>query len=60
MNARSGERESSALPCPACGDSRPRREWRRVLRFVRGAKGIPPVMILRHRPCNEIAYFLVE
>jgi hypothetical protein len=48
------------LPCPVCRSVRPRSEWRRVLRYVRSGSGETPATVLRHVPCNEIAYFLVE
>jgi hypothetical protein len=50
---------NSQLVCPVCQVGSPRDEWRRVFRFLRGSPGLPPVMVLRHTVCNEIAYFLV-
>jgi tetratricopeptide (TPR) repeat protein len=52
--------DTTIFRCPTCAKETLRSEWRRVFRYVRGGGELPPVMVLRHTACNEIAYFLIE
>ena len=53
--------ESEALFCPRCGRDASRAEWRLIFRRLRSNKrALPPVNILRHRPCKEVVYLVVE
>ena len=55
-----GPNKSEILFCPVCRVASVREEWTVVFRRIRSGQGTGPAKVFRHRPCNEIVYFLVE
>jgi hypothetical protein len=49
------------IVCPTCERPAPRPEWRLVLRWVKPSRpGAPAVRVLRHQPCDELAYVVLD
>ena len=61
MTSQSPHRASEELVCPGCRTKAPRSEWVVVFRNVTGFNHrLPPLRVLKHRPCKQMVYFLVE
>ena len=49
------------LACPSCRVEAPRSEWVVVFRRLTGFNArLPTLRVLKHRPCKQMVYFLVE
>jgi hypothetical protein len=52
--------EERVIPCPHCHRNTPREEWRLVFRRIISAGGRKHARVLKHKPCEQIVYFLLE